>query len=348
MNPDFKPKLHSYELEHYLHGFDEKQVESTQVYELAETLTGLAYPTYEDEYDKRWEYFYLPVKRRGRTIAVPVWIMDYNREFFISVQPFGRFHVKKGNNETEEFYHDILAEILRFAPAVKKDAKILQKLIPYDIRTGKIRGKYILSRLLSQRAKKRILESYEKHMAKNLQVPEISLNSYLNTAAICYKAAYGKKAEALSPLGMYRKWADGRDGGMLSIKDRDSKKEFTEWLRSGRHAGSHPFEIVFSWHRHGIHLYPPREELPRYALRVTNYAYARDFLKMIDSLIRAEVPFEAGKLSEVLDFLAGETYFVVNEYDEHRFLYTPSKEYKKEYFAHIEWNEIKVARWKKL
>ncbi len=346
MNPDFKPKLHSYELEYYLRGFDEKHVESTKVYELAERLTSLAHPSYEDQYDRRWEYFYLPVKRSGRTIAVSVRILEYNKEFFVSVQSFGRFHIKKGGKVTENFYRDVISEILRVIPLVKKDAKILQKLIPYDIRTGKIKGRYVLSKLLSQKTKKRILEGYGKHIAKNLKVPEISLDEYLNTAAICYKAAYTKKAQKLSFLEMYKKWADGRDGGMLSIKDRDGKKEFTEWLHSGKHAGPHPFEIVFSWHRHGIHLYPPRDLSPHYGLRVTNYAYAWDFLKMVNALISAEVPFEAGKLSDVLDYLAGETYFTVNEYDEHRFLYVPSKEYKKDYFPHIKWDEIKVVGWK--
>ncbi len=348
MNPDFKfkPKLHSCDLEYYLRSFDEKKVESTKVYELARKLTSLAHPMHEGEYDKRWEYFYLPLKRSGRTIVVSLWIMEYKKEFYVSVHLFGRFHVKRGDKKTEDFYSNVMKETLRFVPVIKKDAKILQKLIPYDIRTGKIRGRYILGKLLSENCKKRTWKSYEKHLAKSQQISEISLNEYLDIAAICYRAAYAKKAENLSPLEMYKKWADRRDGGMLSIKDRDSKNEYSEWYHSGKHAGSHPFEIVFSWHAHGIHLYPPCDSSPNYGLRVTNYAYAWDFLKMVNALIKAEIPFEAGELSSVLDFLAGETYFTVNEYSEHRFSYIPSKEHKKEYFPHIEWDEIKVVRWK--
>lgn len=348
MNPDFKPKLHSYELEYYLHGqgFDEKQVESTEVYELAEKLAGLAHPTHEDEYDRRWEYFYLPLRRSGRKIAVQVWIMEYQKEFYVTVQPYGRIHIKKGAEPTEKFYSDIMKETLRFVPVIKKDPQILKKLIPYDIRGGKIKGRYIMGKLLSEKRKKSIKNCYEKHLSKNLKIPEISLNEYLDTAALCYRAAYAKDAKNLTPLEMYKKWADGRDGGMLSIKDRDSKKEYSGWFHSGKHAGSHPFEIVFSWHRHGIHLYPPYDTSPHYSLRVTNYAYAWDFLRMLCSLVSKEIPFEAGHLSEVLDYLAGETDFTVNEYDEHRFLYIPSKEYKKDYFPHIDWDEIKIVRWK--
>lgn len=347
-----RPKIHYDDIEYYLHGFDERQVENDKVYTLAEELTNLAYPTYEDV-DKRWEYFYIPVERNRNTIAVPMWIMEYKEEFFVIVQSFGSIHIKKGDKETEnfyrntkKFYRNIISEALRFVPILKKDETVLKKMIPYDIRTGKIKGLHILENLLSQDRKKTILESYEKHIEKNLQIADISLNEYLNVASICYKATYQKEVENLSNLEMYKKWADGRDGGMLSINDWDSKKEFTEWHNSGQHMGSHPFEIVFSWHEHGIHLYPPNEQSHYYNLRVTNYTYAWDFLQMVDILIKNEIPFSAGKLEDVLDFLAGDTYFTVNKMEEHHFRYILSREYKQKYFPHIEWDEIKVVKWK--
>ncbi len=178
-----------------------------------------------------------------------------------------------------------------------------------------------------------------------MEIKKISLNEYLNVAAICYKAAYQEKTENLSDLEMYKKWADGRDGRMLSIDDWNSKDSFEKWYHSGEHIGSHPFEIVFSWHKHGIHLYPP-DNSPCYKLRVTNFAYAWDFLKMIDALIEMHIPFETEKLDILLDFLAGDTYFTVNGRDEHDFIYRPSKRYKQKYFLHIEWDEIKVVKWK--
>jgi hypothetical protein len=272
--------------------------------------------------------------------------MEYNKEFFIIVQSFGSFRIKKGDKETEKFYNKIITETLRFVPILKKDERILQRIIPYDIHTGKIKGRHILENLLSQERKEIILDDYQKHIQKNLQATEISLNEYLNVAAICYRSTYKKDSENLSNLEMYKKWADGRDGGMLSIKDWDSKKEFSEWYHSGQYAGSHPFEIVFSWHEHGIHLYPPNEQSLYYNLRVTNYAYAWDFIEMVNTLIKKDIPFSAGKLEEVLNFLAGDTYFNVNRMSEHNFRYIYSREYKQKYFSHIEWDEIKVVKWK--
>lgn len=68
---------------------------------------------------------------------------------------------------------------------------------------------------------------------------------------------------------------------------------------------------------------------------------------MIIALIKENIPFQADKLKSVLEFLAGETYFTVNDYSEHNFYYCPSKEYKKKFFPHIEWDEIKTVKWKR-
>jgi hypothetical protein len=229
---------------------------------------------------------------------------------------------------------------------IKSDEKILEKLIPYDIYTGKVKGSYILEKLLSKKSEEKLLKDYFQLIEKNQEIKEISLNDYLRTASICYRSAYGKKAESLSHLQMYKKWADGRDGGMLSIKDWDDRKEFKDWLDSGGETAGHPFEIVFSWHRHGIHLYPPSSDDPHYHLRVTNYAYATEFVKMAKALIKENVPFRAHDFKNVLDYLAGETYFTVNGYDEHNFHYIPSQEHKKKFFRHIGWDEIKIPKWK--
>lgn len=353
-----KPKLNSDNLGYYLHGFNEIQIESDKTYMLTKILVNTAHPTYEDHVDKRWEHFYVPIKRDRKTIVIPVWMMEYNNEFFVTIQSFGSFHIKKsdkeeefnketkGDKDIEKFYSNVIKETIRFSPIIKKDEKILRKLIPYDIRTGKIKGQYILDELLSQERKKTVLESYEKHLEKKLEIKDISLNQYLDIAAMCYKVAYQEKTENLSPLDMYKKWADGRDGGMFSIKDWDSKTEFSQWYYNGQHIGSHPFEIVFSWHEHGIHLYPPNGSSPYYGLVVTNYGHAKDFLKMLCILIKRQVPFQVGRLEDVIDFLTGDTYFAVNKIDGYSFIYIPSREYKQKYFPYIEWDEIKVVKWK--
>jgi len=342
-----KPKISFPEIEYYLDKFHERLAENSRIYKIVKKLTDKAFPSHQDKFDKRWEYFYLPIRRSGRIIALPFSVMEYKKEFFVSFHLFGGMHIKRGGAEAEQICKSIFSEATKFAPVFKKNEKLLEKLVPYDFRTGKIRGKYLMENVLSKKQKENILNIYEKHPAKNMSVKEISLNDYLKTAAICYKAAFSAKAKKLSPFEMYKKWADGRDNEMLSIKDGNSKKEFMEWLNTKAHAGGHPFEIVFSWRRHGIHLYPPSSSSPFYRLHVTNYAYASAFVKMAIELIKEKIPFEANELKEVLDYLAGETYFTVNDYSEHNFSYYPSAEHKKKYFPHIVWDSAKTIKWKK-
>ncbi len=345
----FEPKLKYYEIE-YLAGhttLGEKEIKNTGAYSLVKKLTSKAIPTYKDKFDKKWLYFYLPIKRSGYLITIPFAIVEYKKEFFIGFSQLGNLHIKKGKRKIEKEYKTIFKETLRFTPLIKKTKnEILKKTIPYDLRTGKIKGKYLMKKLMPKKEKEKILVCYEEYLKKQIKACPISLDEYLEVAALCYQAAYRKKTKNLSPLKMYKRWADGRHAGMLDIKNKGSKEEFTHWQKHHLPIG-HPFEIVFSGHSHGIHLYPPYEENAYFSLRVTNYAYARDFIRMVKALIKNKIPFQARALKEVIEYLSGETYFNVNDYDEHFFHYIPSKEYKDLYFRYIEWDKIEVPKWEK-
>lgn len=338
----FKPKLTHWDIDYFLHG-NEKAIKNSRIYSAAKKLASKAHPTFKDEYDTKWEYFYLPIRRRG-TICVPLGLMKYRGEFFAFFRPsFKTIRISRGKEEAEDFYLDVFRETLRFLPLIKKHGTpLLERLVPYDIRAGKIKGRYVLEKPMSLKEKERLLSIYKQHMEKSLKLPSVSLNEYLEAAAVCYRAAFGKKTEGLKPAEMYKRWADGRDGGMLSIADKDGKEGFEQWHKKGGWTIGHPFEIVFSWHRHGIHLYPPSEDRPHFSLRVTNYAYAGAFLQMLEALIEKNIPFQANAIEDVLNYLTGETYFTVNEYDEHFIHYIPSREHRKLYFKHVEWEEIKL------
>jgi hypothetical protein len=355
---DFHPQLDFEDIEYLLSESQDISIENDELYGLINKLTDSAYPSYEDGFDNRWENFYFPIIRDDQIITIPVWVMEYEKKFYVTVQSVGHFNVSNSNvsnfnvskdyHEINEIFKEIIKEILRFIPVIKKNEKILEKLIPYDIRTGRIKGRYILDKqfLISQEKKEKILETYQNHILKRLYIEKCSLNEYLNVASICYKSAFPKNSENMNNKEMYMRWADGRDGGMLKIKDWDDKEDFYKWLHSGEWIGSHPFEIVFSWHRHGINLYPPDKDSPYFMLRVTNYDYGKDFIAMVCALIQKDIAFIAKDINDVLDYLVGDTYFSVNKYDEHNFYYDHSNEKEKEYFLHIDWDEIKVVKWK--
>ena len=350
MMKEFKPKLSFYELEYLVETrFMEMEIKNGSVYSLVEKLTGLAKPTTKTKFDTLWENFYLPLRRSGKKVSIPFSVMKYENDFYVRFRFTGGLKISPGNDTVQKEYEEIFRESLRFFPVFRDtNGEIAVKTVPYDYRTGKIKGEYVMERLMPEKEKVRLLKLYEKNRENNPKTPDVSLQDYLDTAAVCYRAAYPKKAKGMSSLEMYNRWADGRHGGMLDIKDFTGRNEFREWKKSGRWTGAHPYEIVFSGHRHGIHLYPPDEdyEKPYYVLSVTNYAYAEDFIKMAKALIKEEVPFQANDFNDVLNFLAGEKYFTVNDYDEPRFPYLPSREYKNNYFKHIKWDELKVVEFK--
>lgn len=338
----FEPKYSYSQLQYdILESHEPKTIQDSRLYKTIVKLTEKAYPTEEDEYGRRWIDFYIPLKRRGYLILVPVGIILYERKYFLSFLE-SQIEVCKGEGK-DDFYMDLIEQALEFTRIIRKDPDIVKKSIPYDIRTGRVLGKYVMEDLLSPGKKEELLELYREHLKKGKRSPGVSLNDYLETAGICYKAAFGSIADGMTGEEMYKKWADGRDCGMFEIKGRESKDDFSNWLVTKSHCGGHPFEIKFSWHGHGIHLIPPDQDRPYFILRVTDYSYAKPFLEMIKALIKNRIPFEAHNLESVLDYLSGDSYFTVNAYDKHFILYDPGD---RKLVKHIEWDEPKVVTWK--
>lgn len=343
----FYPKIRFSQAEHYLRSdsLNPRMIENFKVYNLVRELTSRFYLSSQDKYEKKWEDFYLPLKRRGKEVSLPFGIVEYKKDFFCSFPQWGVLHIKQGNKNAESFFEELLQETMRFSGLIAQiEESTLAKTVPYDFRTGRLLGKYILDKIISRKEKIDTMESYRDYSQKDFKIRGCSLNDYLKTASICYGAAFKERASDLKPVKMYRSWADKRDGGMLSIDNWSSKKEFANWYESKRWEGSHPFEIVFSWQGHGIHLYPPLSSSPKYLLRVTNYSYAGYFVRMAKALIKNKIPFIAQDIEKVLSYLAGKTFFTVNTYSDNSFFYTPSRDYKKKYFKHIEWDELKILK----
>jgi len=342
----FKPRVSLGELE-YAIGDRNPEINDDDLYASAKELLSAAVPSHEDPYERRWEYFLLPLRRAGKVIVLTFSVVEYRERFYFHFPRLGGFSIGPGSGRKDPAFNEILNDALRFARLSRTvDPNALIAKIPYDFRFGGIKGKYVLARLMPPREKARLAASYRDHQAKKIKLPSVSLNEYLDAAALCYRAAFGAKTRRRSPLEMYKKWADGRDGGMLSIKNPKSRRAFGAWHRGGQWTGAHPFELVFSMIDHGIHLFPPSKNRPRFTIEITNFGYVLYYVKMVRTLIRSGVAFEAEQFAFVLDYLAGETDFEVNDYGDHSFQYTPSREDKQRYFRHIEWEIPRLVEFK--
>ena len=336
------------------------EIESDAFYELTEALTSGQNPSFKDDYESKWACYYLPVEDDGECICTAVSIfLSYKKICYVTfdnISRYGGAAVDKGADEVPEDYALIFDEISRFVPFVNEygDA-LLQELYPYRWRMGRVRRKFVCdtSRLMSEEAGERLVSAYEKHLEKNLSVSEISLNDYLKTAEFCYRAAFPEDISRLlqqmrvtevSAERLHKQWADGRHGGMLFLKDPDSKKEYMDWLLSREWEGAHPFEIVYSGNVHGISLDPPNKEESQYRLSVIDPFYNDDFLKMVAALIEKEVPFRTFSLQNIVEYCRGESYMNVNRPSmrDEILSYRHSEEEEEKYFSHIEWDKIQL------
>ncbi len=346
----FKPKISYDEVLFYLErrSLESIKIRNDYVYELVKKLTSMAY--HEKLYgDLIWEEFYLPIKLYGKLRLAPFTIRKYKQTFFVFFFRLGILEIKKGKTKVENFYKEMFKEVLKYVPILKKHPQITEKLVPYYFRKGKIKAKWVMESTMPKKEAEKILKEYEDLIKRNKKVDRISLNDYLKVAGICYKAAFKEKAKDMNNFEMYKKWADGRDCGMLEIRDKYSKKEFMEWLNNKAHCGGHPFEIVFSWTKHGVLLYPPYLEKPYFTICFSNYAYAETYAKMISALIKNRICFRAPDLKDALEFLTGEKYLSVNEYGEDFvttvfYSHCPSE---RKLFKHIEWEKMKVVKLQK-
>ena len=335
---------------------------SDALYAKAAELAAKAEPSFDDQWDTSWKFFYLPMKRKGRMICSPFSLnLHRGKTYTISFYGFtsGGYHgIEKGNDTVPDYYFHFIDETIRFIEMLKEYGnQLIEKTLPYDWRTGTIKRKYTCREheLMPIQEAEQIKAAYQKHLEKNLNVTEISLNDYLNTAAICYRAAFAKKIQwleremnkELAPRDLIKQWADMRHGGMWFIEDPDSKKEYMDWFLSDQWDGAHPFEIVYS-SPHGIYLYPPEKEDHFFRLSVADPFYNREFVSMAAALVEHQIPFKADGLDKALEYITGESDMEVNtgSMREPTFSYKTSKENRKQYFPHIRWDEIPVLKWK--
>ena len=77
---------------------------------------------------------------------------------------------------------------------------------------------------------------------ENLHGISLCKNTYLALVKQAHIAA-GLAVDNLSDVESYKRYADGRDGGLLSLEDND-ESAFLDWFNSTLWEGCHPFEVI--------------------------------------------------------------------------------------------------------
>lgn len=328
-------------------GWSIKKYKNTEVFDLVRRITNHIYPEVLDFGDKLWE-LYMPLTEEKRKILIPFFIRTVKnlRAYFIFPDDFGSCEIRKGRDKSEELeiLKKALEDVLSFLPLLKKNPKLLEK-VPYFYRKGKIKARYVMKETLPKRKADIVLKGYKKNLKRKTR--SISLNDYLDVAAICYRAVFKEAREKrMSPEEMYKRWADGRDCGMLKIKNKNSKRGFSYWLKHKACCGGHPFEIIFSFFHHGILLYPREEHRKRYMLSLGNYGLRTAYFEIVKALLKEKIAFEAPELEDVILHLTGEKEIDVNTHDIFKSVIVSDED--KKLIKLVRWEKLKQPKWKRV
>ena len=335
-----------------LDSYSKRELKSSGLRSLVGELTRGFEPVSRRE-SLAWPDLYMPLMRGKGQICVPFSVTDYSNaitrknEFIMDFgQNLGGLVVMDGKEKVAPSYLRMFESAIEFNSRLPDN---LEAMVPYEFRTGTIPRKHTIGEdekvsFMEKAEAESILKKYQGTEVR--AAGQISLTEYLKTAALCYSAAYGEDAMA-DPVAAYERRSDIRHGGMLEIRNHDSRKEFGKWLSGEEWRGSHPFEIVFSFHNHGILLCPPGlGGSESYVLMVMDPYMHGTYATMLRALWKEGIPVSTPEamLKEALDFLTGEAIFTVNYYSENQFNYYGTAFERKMYFEHIAWDSLKVLR----
>ncbi|MBS3116203.1 hypothetical protein J4421_01265 [Candidatus Woesearchaeota archaeon] len=344
----FGPTFHTNDLEDLLDWDPHHitQIGNSALFQKVEELTRFAHPDQDHEFDASWHSFYFPALHEGRRVTFPVHLNFYKTgNVYSLVIDTGKllfFEVANGQEKTEKGLFTLIEEISRFLPHLRQHGRNVLN-VPYEIRRGKTTSALLFEKPLSDEERAQIERRYEDYSKKDQIANGISLEEYLETAALIYKVLFGKEAESLSPREMYRRWSYDHGGHMLTIKNPRSRKQFANWYQSKEWAGSHPFSL---WGKRMAVLYPPREGQPYFTFSLRTVPDPQHYKKVLFSFMEHQVPFRVQDLSERLDFLTGQATVDVNRGEAPLFFYLPGREDKQQYFSRIRWEPLPIPNWK--
>ena len=237
----------------------------------------------------------------------------------------------------------IKKEITKLKQDVDSYNNYLEQNLSYNKRIGRIKRKdfwnilgddaiRLNERLGSERLDKlRKVADALKNQNYPVIIPRMTANDYFRYCEICYDANdYFKKSdEILTPLQKYGGMADGRDGGLCSIKG-NSEKAFNDWYHGKKWQGTHPWEICRGGNSTHISLLVySNENNWNLILDGSSIIRVEETVKMAIALHDNNIPFILREAGEILHMVSGNDYIgIVPDYQVPRYCYNlfPAKD----------------------
>jgi hypothetical protein len=138
-------------------------------------------------------------------------------------------------------------------------------------------------------------------------IEAMTADDFLGYCTVCYDAngCFVDAAGPLSPRDKYRRMADGREAGLLSIPGDDSAA-FRAWYEGGTRRGAHPWEICRGGNSTHIALQVVADG-PRWRLYLAGSSHTRvvETARMAIALHEHRVPFTLAEGDAILRMLKG-------------------------------------------
>ena len=198
----------------------------------------------------------------------------------------------------------------------------------------------------------------------NERIGKMTVNLYLALCKIGYIANKLKGTDVMSPLELYRHYADDRDGGLLTIEP-DSSDAFDDWFKLSHDEKwkienpSHQWEVIQGSSRTRVHLSVLKDDrgyylilscnefcCPEYAVRFYNALKEHDIpVKILNGKRIAQYLSGEGKIGIVPCFENPTDYFYGGFQDESvgEFINLPNKDNNKLVEA-TQWEPITIAK----
>ena len=235
--------------------------------------------TSREQFEENWrldypdEYYYYELT----TIQYMEW-----RTVTLNGEPVIRINPDKNGweHDISEYLEWMISEVENVLDLLKKGEynRSIRETLPYKYRTGVISTKEYWKLYPDAEARHfetlsreecaefaRLLAEGAADIAKKPlgRYKEMTVNMYLEISKIGYDANKLEGYETKTPLEMYKRHADGRDGGLLQL-DPDSPKAFEEWYNSPDkwviENPSHLWEAIAGSSRTRLHFSVHRDE----------------------------------------------------------------------------------------
>lgn len=331
-----------------------------------------------EEFEDNWkrdypdEYYYY----RLTTVQYKDW-----RTVALNGDPVIKINPEKNGGwvyDITEFLGWLISEVKQVIEMLKKGEynEYVRKTLPYKYRIGTVSMREywnlypeaeenhfgILSRSECDEFIRLLSEANdEEHYKPSGRLAEMTVNRYIELSKIGYDENKLEGYDSKSPLEMYKRYADDRNGGMLTI-DPDSPEEFDKWFDLSREEKwkimnpSHMWEAIQGGSRTRLHLSVDKDErgyyltlsqneycCPQYAVRFYNALRKKNIpVYIYDGSVIAKYLSGEGKVGVVPCFDAPWEYYYGGfaDKDVGEFINLPLDEKTDEFIKKIEWYEI--------